>query len=137
MDPAQYFAGLHTVAHKQYEAMRAFFHEQQTASEVAERFGYTVSAVYGLIRDFRRHLKTNPDTDFFFVAKPAGRPAQQRPAQPTLEEDIVALRKQNYSIPEITSMLQAKGHKANYNYIYELLIREGFAGQNLIYLILK
>ena len=26
--------------------MRAFFYEQQTALEVAERFGYTVSAVY-------------------------------------------------------------------------------------------
>ncbi|MCB9348898.1 MAG: transposase [Lewinellaceae bacterium] len=125
MNPNEYFIARPTVAHKQYEAMRAFFYEQQTALEVAERFGYTVSAVYGLARDFRRHLKSNPQTDYFFAARPNGRPAQKRPVQ--LEQDIIALRKQYYSAPEITSMLQAKGYKINYNYVYELLIREGFA----------
>ena len=42
MNPNEYFIARPTVAHKQYEAMRAFFYEQQTALEVAERFGYTV-----------------------------------------------------------------------------------------------
>ncbi|MCB9296171.1 MAG: transposase [Lewinellaceae bacterium] len=115
------------MAHKQYEAMRAFFYEKQPAAEVAERFGYTVSAVYGLARNFRRHLKDHPDIDFFFTVKPTGRPVQSPPEQSALDEDILALRKQNYSTPEITSMLQAKGHKANYNYVYDLLMREGFA----------
>lgn len=127
MDPSEYFTSLPTVAHKQYEAMRAFFYEKQTAFEVADRFGYTVSAVYGLVRDFRRHLKDQPDTDFFFMVKSTGRPAQPPPAQSTLDKDIIDLRKQNYSTPEITSMMQAKGHKANYNYVYDLLTREGFA----------
>lgn len=125
MKPAEYFTNLPTVAHKQYEAMRAFFYEKQTASQVAERFGYTLWALYGLIRDFRRHLKTNPETDFFFTVRSSGRPAEKGPVQ--LDEDIIALRKQNYSTPEITSMLQAQGHKVNYNYVYELLVREGFA----------
>lgn len=107
--------------------MRAFFYEKRPAAEVADRFGYTVSAVYGLVRDFRRHLKNNPDTDFFFAVKSAGRPAQLPPERSTLDEDIIALRKQNYSTPEITSMLQATGHKVNYNYVYDLLTREGFA----------
>ena len=127
MDPVEYFTDLPSVTHKQYDAMRAFFYGQQTASEVAERFGYAVSAVYGLARDFRRHLKTNPGTDFFFVVRSSGRPVQPRPAQSALDEDIIALRKQNYSTPEITSMLQAKGYKVNYNYVYELLLQEGFA----------
>jgi len=127
MDPVQYFSDLPTVKHKQYEAMRAFFYENQTALQVAKRFGYTVSAVYGLARDFRDHLKNHPNTDFFFKVKSTGRPAQRRAAQRTLDKDIVALRKQNYSAPDITSMLQAQGHKVNYNYVYELLLREGFA----------
>lgn len=127
MDPSEYFTNLPTVAHKQYEAMRAFFYEKQSAAEVADRFGYTVSAVYGLVRNFRRHLKNHPDTDFFFTVKSTGRPAQSPPEQSALDEDILTLRKQNYSTPEITSMLQAKGHKVNYNYVYDLLMREGFA----------
>jgi len=79
MDPTEYFSSMPTVAHKQYEAMRAFFFEKQTASEVADRFGYTASAVYGLVRDFRRHLKDHPETDFFFAVKSTGRPAQPLP----------------------------------------------------------
>jgi len=127
VNPSEYFTSLPTVAHKQYEAMRAFFYEKQTAAEVADRFGYTVSAVYGLVRNFRRHLKDHPETDFFFAVKSTGRPAQVPPEKSTLDEDIIALRKQNYSTPEITSMLQASGHKVNYNYVYDLLLREGFA----------
>ncbi len=105
--------------------MRAFFFEKQNAAQVANRFGYTVSAVYGLARDFRHHLKTKPQTDFFFSARSIGRPTVKRSVK--LAEDIVRLRKQNYSVPDITSMLQAQGHQVNYNYVYELLHKEGFA----------
>ncbi len=50
MHPAvQFFQFPQEIAHKQYEALRAFYLEGKSAGEVAQQFGYTLSAFYSLI----------------------------------------------------------------------------------------
>jgi predicted DNA-binding protein YlxM (UPF0122 family) len=67
MDRAvQFFQFPQEIAHKQYEALRAFYLEGKSAAEVAQQFGYTLSAFYSLTRDFNQRLKQpNPTMTIF------------------------------------------------------------------------
>ena len=97
--------------YKQYEAMRAFFEEQQTgfgSSRTVRLYGF--GGVW-LKRDFRRHLKSNPKPITFSPLYPIYRPAQKRPVQP--EQAIIALRKHiirllrsHRRIPKVQNQLQ-------------------------------
>src|SRR6266508_2926100 len=46
----QFFLAPGEVAHRRYEALRAYFVEGETAAAVADRFGYTESTVATLVR---------------------------------------------------------------------------------------
>jgi len=124
MKAKDYFRSQSSVLHRQYEALRDFFYKDQKASVVAEKYGYQLSSFYSLIRDFKKHLKENPDEDYFFREIKKGRKPLDNKEQ---DDFIVSMRKQNFSIPEIISMLQAKGWKASDGYVYNLLQKEGFA----------
>ncbi|MDR1198291.1 MAG: hypothetical protein LBK94_04660, partial [Prevotellaceae bacterium] len=39
-----------------YDALRDFFAGKRSAREVARQYGYTVTSLYSLARDFRHHL---------------------------------------------------------------------------------
>ena len=39
-------------AHRRYEALRAYFVEERSASEIAERFGYTKASVQTLVSQY-------------------------------------------------------------------------------------
>ena len=41
IEPIEFFQNPQTIAQKQYEALRVFFVENKSASEVAHKFGYT------------------------------------------------------------------------------------------------
>ena len=82
---------------RRFEAMRSFFLEQRPTREVAERFGYSLSAVYNMTRDFRQ--VDDPAAFLFRDPVPRGRPAV-RPVR-RLRQRIVALRKRNLSVPDI------------------------------------
>ena len=61
----QYFKDTTNTAHKQYEALRAFFVEKKSGSEVAKRYGYALSTFYALIRDFKKKIKESKGEDPF------------------------------------------------------------------------
>lgn len=126
MNSQDYFSPSHITAvlHKQYEALRAFFYEKQKAEVVAQKYGYKLSAFYSLVRDFKKHLKENPHEDYFFREIKVGKKPTQNNE---LDDFIIAMRKQNFSIPEIVAMAQAKKWKTSDGYVYELLQKEGFA----------
>ncbi len=61
MDLAQVFLVPENAAHRQYEALRAYFVDGLPGFEVANRFGYTVGSLYQLVHEFRQQ----PDRQFF------------------------------------------------------------------------
>jgi hypothetical protein len=124
MEPFDYFESLEIVNKKRYDALRAFFFEKLPAEKVALTFGYSLSSLYSLTRDFRQYLKGSHDEDFFFKSPSPGRKSVH-----LLDTDqmIIGLRKQNFSSEEIVGIMNSKGHILSYGYIYKLLNNEGFA----------
>jgi len=125
MTPLEYFQTPSAIAQKHYEALRRFFVDQQKAEIVALEFDYKLSAFYSLVRDFRAHLNSNSSAEFFFKVSKKGR--QFKSETPILRDVIVALRKKNFSVPEIKTLLDAQGHRASESYIALVLTQEGFA----------
>ena len=108
MSPYSYFEQIDIVNKKKYDALRAFFFEKMSAKDVAQHYGYTVSSLYSLARDFREYLKNDTVEDFFFKDVVLGRKAN---ACEELKEMIIGLRKQNFSAEEIVSILNSKTYK--------------------------
>src|SRR5262245_25156885 len=106
--------------HRQYEALRAYFVEGLSGVEAARRFGYTAGSFRVLVHQFRR----DPDRAFFIP--PAKGPRAAPKADP-LRDRIVALRKQNLSIYDISRALHNEGHPLGPVAVSEVLKAEGFA----------
>lgn len=120
---ASFFANPRHPLHRRFEAMRLFFHEGRTARDVADRLGYSLSAVYNMTRDFRK--LNDPADAFFRDPVPRGRP----PVRPGrgLRERIVELRKRNLSVPDIKAWLDAEGeYSSSERMIDKVLKDEGF-----------
>ena len=124
MEPQDYFLSLEIVNKKRYDALRAFFLEKRSAQEVADTYGYSLSSLYSLIRDFRFHLKQQSREDIFFKEVILGRKENK---QAGLEDMIIGLRKHNFSAEDIVGVINSKGYKTSYGYVYKLLNNEGFA----------
>jgi transposase-like protein len=105
---------------RQYEALRAYFFEQHPSAEVAKRFGYTPGTFRVLCHTFRRGKLS----EFFSVGQPGPR---AQPKKSAAIEQIVALRKRNYSIYEISAELKAQGAPLSATAVREVLAAEGFA----------
>lgn len=123
MEPQHYFQRTDIVNKKRYDALREFFLEGRQAGEIAQQYGYTTSAFYSLIKEFKGILKESEDEDPFFKDVKFGRKAH--PDQ-VLDEHITSLRKQNFSTEDIVSMVNSMNFKVSYGYVHNLLKREGF-----------
>ena len=105
-------------AHRQYEALRAFLVEGLSSEQAARRFGYSPGSFRVLVHHFRR----DPARPFFLPDRPPGR---QRPE--TRRQRVLALRKQNLSIYDISRALAHEGEKLTPAAIADVLKAEGFA----------
>jgi hypothetical protein len=105
---------------RQYEALRAYCVEEQTAAQVARLFGYTTASVRALIHQFRE----NPVRPFFLT--PAKGP-HAPPKRTQLRAQVIALRKQNLSIYDISRSLHQAGQALSPAAIALILQEEGFA----------
>jgi hypothetical protein len=105
---------------RQYEALRAYFVEEQPSKEVARSFGYSVSAFHVLCHHFRR----DPDPLFFVSPK---RGPHSQPKKSAARDLIVSLRKKNYSVYEISRHLKETGRPLSPTAVREVLKAEGFA----------
>jgi Transposase DDE domain len=121
---SNYFSAPASKAQKKYEALRSFFYEKRPAEEVAERFGYRLSAFYSLTRDFRDFLKNAGEEDMFFLAKRAGR--REKDGEGNITALIVNLRKKYLSVPDIKAIADARGYGISEKYIHNILRKEGF-----------
>jgi transposase-like protein len=106
--------------HRQYEALRAYFVEGLPSQEVAQRFGYTPGSFRVLCHQFRQH----PQRAFFL--QPHKGP-HRAPKRDPVRAQVIALRKQNFSIYDISETLKAEGHRLSPVTISLLLKEEGFA----------
>ena len=122
---ARVFLEPRNATHRQYEALRAFFVEGLKASEAAAKFGYTYGSFRVLCHDFRKDL----DRDFFLSSGQRGRePDPHRVAESaSVRGKIVALRKQNLSVYDISAMLAEEGRRRSSVAIWKILKEEGFA----------
>jgi transposase len=124
MNGKEYFLTNTLVIKKKYEALKAFYQDGLSAKTVAEQFGYTISAVYSLSRDFQKHLRDAPDTDYFFK-ETSVRPKRVNHAN-AIDAIIIALRKKAFSLSEIKSILDAQNYTVSESYIYRVLKQDGF-----------
>ena len=106
--------------HRQYEALRAFFVDRLPSAEAARRFGYTPGSFRVLVHQFRQ----NPRRDFFL--KPAKGP-QSAPKTDPVRDRVIALRKENLSIYDISRNLAHEGHPLSPVAVAQILKDEGFA----------
>jgi hypothetical protein len=109
-----------TARQRQYEALRAFYVERLPSAEVARRFGYSPGAFRVLCHAFRH----GDLAEFFVTAHPGPR---QQPKKSRAHEQIVALRKRNYSVYEISRALKEQGTPLSATAVREVLAGEGFA----------
>src|SRR5213596_1574147 len=105
---------------RQYEALRAYFLENKPAQEVARAFGYSVGSFHVLCHHFRR----DPDPVFFLFPR---RGPQSQPKKSAARDLIVQLRKQNYSVYEISYTLKERDCPLSPTAVREVLKAEGFA----------
>jgi hypothetical protein len=106
--------------HRQYEALRAYFVEGLPSQEAAKRFGYTPGSFRVLCHQFRQH----PHRSFFIQVRKGPHHA---PKRDPVRDHVITLRKQNFSIYDISEALKAEGHALSPVTISLLLKEEGFA----------
>lgn len=106
--------------HRQYEALRAFYVEGLPSAEAAKRFGYTPGSFRVLCHEFAK----NPQRQFFL--SPAKGP-HASPKVDKVREEVIALRKQNLSIYDISQTLEDAGSKLSPAAVSLILKEEGFA----------
>jgi transposase len=109
-----------TPRQRQYEALRAFFVDGLGSTEAARRFGYSRGAFRVMCHAFRRG-----ELSEFFI--PTHSRAREQPRKSRAYEQIIALRKRNYSVYEISQALKEQGMALSATAVREVLANEGFA----------
>jgi hypothetical protein len=107
-------------AHRQYEALRAFFVDGVPSKEAATRFGYTPGSFRVLVHQFRN----DPRRELFPPPSPGEKPLSK---QARLHEQVIALRKQNLSVHDISRALATEGESVSPATIALILKQDGFA----------
>jgi hypothetical protein len=119
-DPRTFFLEPALPKHRQYEALRAYFVEGRPSQAVARAFGYSPGAFRVLCHGFSH----NPQPAFFLTTRPGPRTQPKKSAARSL---IIALRKQNHSVYEISESLKTQKLPLSPTAVREVLKAEGFA----------
>ena len=119
-DPQRFFLRPQHPKQRQYEALRAYYVQGFSSAEAARAFGYSPGAFrvlcYGFLRD------AHPS---FFVTSRTG--PRSQPKKSAARDLIVALRKQNHSVYEISEILKERKLPLSPTAVGEVLKAEGFA----------
>jgi len=114
-----------SASHRQYEALRALFVDKLPSCEVAAKYGYTQGSFRVLCHKFRQ----NPGRPFFLPDRdPVKRATPKEPTKSArLRDEVIALRKQNFSIHDIAFALRERGERLSAPTVFTILKNEGFA----------
>jgi transposase len=116
---SDYFLSPASPSQRQYEALRAYLVEGQSAEDAARRFGYTTATLYSLCRELRAGRLR-----FFHPVKPGPKEAPKKEAA---RKRVIELRKRNYSVYDIRDILRSEGLSLSHVLISQILKEEGFA----------
>jgi transposase len=119
-DPRRFFLEPKPPKQRQYEALRAFYVEGRPSHEVARAFGYSAGTFRVLCHAFIR----DPNPIFFALSRRGPRSQPKKSAARAL---IIALRKQNHSVYEISQQLKEQKLSLSPTGVREVLKAEGFA----------
>lgn len=119
-DPALAFLAPGNATHRQYEALRAYFVEKVESHVAATRFGYTPGAFRVLCHEFRKNLNRQ-----FFV--PPSKGPTIRTKMECAAELAVSLRKQNFSVYDISRSLDEAGTPLSPAAVGLILKEQGFS----------
>ena len=114
---AEYFSQPAEPAQRRYEALRAYFVDGQSASEVAQRFSYSPANVHQMASDLRAGRAA-----FFRDSKPG--PKGPRKAE-RVRDRVLALRAQDRSVQEIAAELTLAGTPVSAQTVWTILDAEG------------
>ena len=117
---ARFFLQSQNATHRQYEALRAYFVEGLSSTEAARRGGYTPGSFRVLAHQFRQ----NPQRQFFI---PPAKGPKTAPKKERHRQKIIALRKQNLSIYDISQALTKEVEPISPVAVSLILQEEGFA----------
>src|SRR5713101_293649 len=116
----RFFVEARTPKQRAYEALRAYFVEARPSHEVARAFGYSPGAFRVMCHQFRRER-----APVFFVTSHRG--PRTQPKKSAARDTIIALRKRNYSVYEISEALKERHLALSPTAVREVLKAEGFA----------
>jgi len=119
-DCARFFLQPQNSTHRQYEAFRAFFVEGVSSADAARRGGYTPGSFRVLAHQFRQ----DPHRQFFL---PPAKGPKTAPKSDRLRENVIAPRKQNLSIHDISQSLSREAEPLSPVAVSLILKQEGFA----------
>lgn len=119
-DCRRFFADPQLPKQRMYEALRAYFLEGRPSRDVARDFGYSPGSFRVLCHQFRR----DPKPQFFLHTSPG---PKRQPRKSAAHDRILALRKQNHSVYEISEALREEGLRLSPTAVREVLKQEGFA----------
>ena len=110
-----------TVAgHRRYEALRAYYVEELSAVQIAERFGYTKASVQTLISQYRQ-----ADPGELFQASRPG--PKRQPKKDAARERALELRRSRHGIEEIVAELARAGTPLSRTAVWEILREQGLS----------
>ena len=115
---AEYFLTPAEPAQRRYEALRAYFLEALTASEVAARFGYSPANVHQMASELRGGRAA-----FFASSKPG--PKGPHKATGRIRDQVLALRAKDCSIEQIAAALTLAGTPVSAQTVWAILDAEG------------
>jgi transposase/IS4 transposase len=107
-------------AQRRYEALRAYWVEELSASEIAERFGYTKASVQTLISQYRQG-----DLAELFAASRPG--PKRQPKKDAARERVIRLRRERHGIEEIVAELSRAGTPLSRTAVWEILREAGLS----------
>ena len=119
-NPRSFFLEPKHPKQRQYEALRSFYVEGCPSQEVARTFGYSAGAFRVLCYAFLRQ----PNPSYFATSRPGPRTQPKKAAARSL---VIALRKQNHSVYDISHALKEQKIPLSPTAVRELLKAEGFA----------
>ncbi|HYB31413.1 MAG TPA: transposase [Solirubrobacteraceae bacterium] len=105
---------------RRYEALRAYFVEERSPGEVAERFGYSKGSVQTLISSYR-----SGDLGGLFAQSRPGPKSQ--PKKDAARERVIALRRERHGIEEIVAELARAGSPLSRTAVWEVLAEAGLS----------
>jgi transposase len=119
-DCRSFFLNPQNTRHRHYEALRAYFVEKKPSKQVAQQFGFTPGSFRVLCHQFRRES----EPEFFQEAK---RGPRSQPKKDAAREQIIAMRKRNFSVYEVSDALKQLRIPLGPTAVREVLRDEGFS----------